>query len=77
MSMKDLVLSIARGLANEPDRVEASEREEDGETVIELSVAEGDKGRVIGKQGKVIKAIRALASAAAAKTGKHVAVDVD
>ena len=75
--MKDLVLYLVRGLANEPDRVEASEREDDDGVTVELTVAENDKGRVIGKQGKVIKAIRAVVGAAAAKAGKRSAVDVE
>lgn len=74
--MKDLVLFIVKQLANNPGAVSAEESESDGVLEFKLTVAEEDKGRIIGKQGKVIKAIRALASAAASKQGKRVAVDI-
>ena len=74
--MKDLVLYLARGLSNFPDRAEVSESESGGQVTVELTVADEDKGRVIGKQGKVIKAIRALVAAAAGKAGKRSSVEV-
>ncbi len=75
--MKELVEFIARRLADHPDRVQVSETESDGVLTVHLKAADEDKGRMIGKEGKVIKAIRALAHVAAAKAGKKVRVDVD
>ena len=72
-----LVDSIVRPLVDEPDALEvASVEAEDGGMVIEIRVAEGDAGKVIGRQGRVIKAIRTLARAAASRTGTPVAVEL-
>jgi predicted RNA-binding protein YlqC (UPF0109 family) len=75
--MKDLVLHLVKNLAEHPDKVGVEESDENGVTRLQLTVAEEDKGKIIGKQGKVIKAIRAVATAAASKAGKKVAVDLD
>ncbi len=75
--MKELVEFIAKRLADHPDQVEVSETEADGVLTVHLKAADDDKGRMIGKEGKVIKAIRALAHVAAAKSGRKVRVDVD
>ncbi len=75
--MKDLVVYLVKQLADHPERVEVSESEQNGVLTLQLSVAEEDKGKVIGKQGKVIKAIRALVGAAAAKSGQRTAVEID
>ncbi len=75
--MKDLVLYIVKKLANKPDEIRVTESEQDGVLQIRLDSADEDKGKIIGKQGKVIKAIRAVVSAAAAKTGKRVMVEVE
>ncbi len=72
-----LVDSIVRPLVDEPDALEvASVEAEDGGMVIEIRVAEGDAGKVIGRQGRVIKAIRTLARAAASRTGTPVEVEL-
>ena len=72
-----LVDSIVRPLVDEPDALEVTSVEaEDGGMVIEIRVAEGDAGKVIGRQGRVIKAIRTLARAAASRTGKLVEVEL-
>ncbi|EOS51399.1 KH domain-containing protein [Adlercreutzia caecimuris] len=72
-----LVDSIVRPLVDEPDALEvASVEAEDGGMVIEIRVAEGDAGKVIGRQGRVIKAIRTLARAAASRSGKMVDVEL-
>lgn len=72
-----LVDSIVRPLVDEPDALEVSSVEaEDGGVVIEIRVAEGDAGKVIGRQGRVIKAIRTLARAAASRSGKLVDVEL-
>ena len=72
-----LVDSIVRPLVDEPDALEVTSVEaEDGGMVIEIRVAEGDVGKVIGRQGRVIKAIRTLARAAASRSGKMVDVEL-
>ncbi|MCI9206958.1 MAG: KH domain-containing protein [Adlercreutzia caecimuris] len=72
-----LVDSIVRPLVDEPDALEVTSVEaEDGGMVIEIRVAEGDAGKVIGRQGRVIKAIRTLARAAASRSGKMVDVEL-
>ena len=75
--MKELVLFMVKRLADHPDRVEVKETEAAGLLTLQLTVAEEDKGRVIGKQGKVIKAIRSVVSAVASKDGKKTVVEVD
>jgi predicted RNA-binding protein YlqC (UPF0109 family) len=75
--MKSLVLYLLKNLADQPDKVDVQESEQGGSVHLHLIVAEEDKGKVIGKQGKVIKAIRAVASAAASKAGKKVVVEID
>jgi predicted RNA-binding protein YlqC (UPF0109 family) len=75
--MKELALFVVKNLVDKPEAVSVTVSEEGGETVLTLLVDESDKGKVIGKQGKVIKAIRAVVGAAAAKAGKQVAVEID
>lgn len=70
--MSELVMVIAKSLVDEPDAVKVKEVEEDGDIYIELSVADGDMGKVIGKQGKIAKAIRSVLKAAAIIQNKHV-----
>lgn len=74
--MKDLVEVIAKALVDNPDEVSVSEKKEGRTTVLELHVAEGDMGKVIGKQGRIAKAIRAVVKAAAAKEDTRVVVDI-
>ena len=74
--MKDLVEVIAKALVDNPDEVSVSEKKEGRTTVLELHVAEGDMGKVIGKEGRIAKAIRAVVKAAAAKEDKRVVVDI-
>lgn len=74
--LKDLVAFIARGLVERVDEVEVKDMEEDGGLVIELIVAEEDLGKVIGRQGRTAKAIRTVLSAAAAKTGRRVSLEI-
>ena len=75
--MKELVLYIAKSLADKPDEVKATQTEEDHAVVVNLVASDSDKGRIIGKQGKVIRAIRTLAAAALAKTNKKAIVNVE
>ena len=72
-----LVDSIVRPLVEDADALDVAAVEtEDGSIVVEVRVAEGDAGKVIGRQGRVIKAIRTLARAAASRTGKLVEVEL-
>lgn len=73
--MKELVEVIAKALVDDPESVVVNEREEKT-TVLEVRVAESDMGKVIGKQGRIAKAIRSVVKAAAAKEDKKVIVDI-
>lgn len=77
--MKDLLISIAQGLVEEPDAVTVTvdEPDDDGVTVYHLHVSENDMGRVIGKQGRIAKAIRTVMRAAATRCDEKVAVEID
>ena len=74
--MKKLVLHLARGLVREPDRVRAWEHVERGRTVIELSVAPPDRGRVIGREGRTAGAMRTLLAALAERRGGTASLEV-
>ncbi len=74
--MKDLVEVIAKALVENPDEVVVTETENERSIVLELRVAPSDMGKVIGKQGRIAKAIRAVVKAAATKTDKKVIVDI-
>ncbi len=74
--MKELVEVIARALVDYPDEVVVTETEDEKSIVIELRVAQPDMGKVIGKQGRIAKAIRAVVKAAASKVEKKVIVDI-
>ena len=76
--MKDLLVSIAQGLVEDPAAVSVSvdEAAEDGTVVYHLHVSEDDMGRVIGKQGKIAKSIRTVMKAVAAKNNVKVMVDI-
>ena len=74
--MKELVEVIAKALVDDPDSVAVSERQDGRTTVIEVRVADSDMGKVIGKQGRIAKAIRAVVKAAAAKEDKKAVVDI-
>lgn len=74
--MKELVEVIAKALVDDPDSVAISERQDGRTTVIEVRVADSDMGKVIGKQGRIAKAIRSVVKAAAAKEDKKVVVDI-
>ena len=74
--MKELVEVIAKALVENPDEVVVTESVKDDETVIELSVAPADMGKVIGKQGRIAKAIRSVVKAASSKEDKKVMVEI-
>ena len=72
-----LVESVVRPLVDFPDDLDISASDaEDGSILVEMRVNEEDAGKVIGRQGRVIKAIRTLARAAASRTGAHVQVEL-
>ncbi|GAB4161200.1 MAG: KH domain-containing protein [Candidatus Promineifilaceae bacterium] len=73
---KDLVEYIVKSLVDNPDQVTVSEIKGATAIVVELSVASSDMGRIIGKQGRVINAIRAIVQVAAARQGKRVNLEV-
>ena len=74
--MEELIKSIALSLVDNPDEVVVSSFNREGETIIELKVAPTDMGKVIGKQGRIAKAIRVVAKAAAAKDNRNVNVEI-
>ena len=74
--MKELLLYIAQNLVDHPDEVTVTEREEDGEIILELRVADGDMGKVIGRQGRIAKEIRVLVKSLAQRSQKRVSVDI-
>ena len=74
--MKELVEVIAKALVDNPDEVVVTETQKDEEIVIELKVAAADMGKVIGKQGRIAKAIRSVVKAAASKEDKKVIVEI-
>ena len=74
--MKELVEVIAKALVDHPEEVSVNEKNEGRTIVLELHVAAGDMGKVIGKQGRIAKAIRSVVKAAAAKEDKKVVVDI-
>lgn len=74
--MKELVETIAKALVDNPDAVSVKEVEGERSTVLELTVAADDMGKVIGKQGRIAKAIRTVVKAAATKDDKRVIVEI-
>lgn len=74
--MTELLEFLVRALVEDPDAVEVAELEEDGDLIYEISVAEDDLGRVIGKGGRVANAIRTVAKAAAVRLDRRVIVDI-
>lgn len=74
--MKELVEVIAKALVDYPDQVVVTETENEKAIVIELRVAQSDMGKVIGKQGRIAKAIRSVVKAAASKEEKKVIVEI-
>ena len=74
--MQDLIEYVARGLVSNPDQVSVAEVPTGRVTLYEISVAEEDVGKIIGRQGKVIRALRTLVKASATRQGTRVDVDV-
>ncbi len=74
--MKELVEVIAKALVENPDEVLVTEKEEGKNIIVELHVAPSDKGKVIGKQGRIAKAIRSVVKAASSRDNKRVDVEI-
>ena len=74
--MKELVEVLAQSLVDHPEEVSVTETENEGEIILELKVAPDDMGKVIGKQGRIAKSIRARVKAAASRTDKKVIVEI-
>lgn len=74
--MKELLTYIVQNLVDNPDQVSVTEREASGETLFEVRVADGDMGKVIGRQGRIVKEIRILMKAVAQRKGKKVSVEI-
>jgi len=74
--MKDLLEFIAKSLVEKPDEVSVTVSENDFSVTLELRVGEGDMGRVIGKQGRIAKAIRTVIRSASASSNKKVIVEI-
>lgn len=74
--LQDLVRFLTKSLVDEPDQVEISGTEDDSLVDLEIKVAQDDIGKVIGRQGRTIRAIRTVAKAASVKVGKRVNVEV-
>ena len=73
---KDLIEYIAKSLVDDPSAVSVNETEGERGPVLELRVAQGDIGKVIGKYGRIAKALRTVLSASASKEGKHYSLDI-
>ncbi len=74
--MKELVEVIAKALVDNPDEVVVTEKCEGDEVILELNVASSDMGKVIGKQGRIARAIRSVVKAAASKDDKKVVLEI-
>ena len=75
--MKELVEVLAKSLVDYPEQVTVTESEQDNEILLVLKVASDDMGKVIGKQGRIAKAIRDMVKAAASRTDKKVIVEIE
>jgi uncharacterized protein len=74
--VQNLLLTLVRYLVEQPEAVVVREEPVDGSVILRIEVAPDDVGRVIGRQGRVIRALRAVMRAAAARAGKRVAVEI-
>ena len=74
--MKELLLYMAKNLVDDPESVTVVESTDDEGTVLELHVAPGDMGKVIGRQGRIAKEIRTIVKTVALRTGEKVTVDI-
>ena len=76
MDLKEVLYGIARAIVDNPDEVVVTSTEDDDSVTLTLNVAEGDMGLVIGRHGRIAKAIRTVIKAASVSSGKRVNVDI-
>ena len=76
ITLKQVLIDIAKAIVDNPGEVTVVEKSDGDSVVLQLSVAPGDMGKVIGRQGKIAKSIRTVVKAAANKDGKRVTVDI-
>ena len=76
MSVRDAIETVAKALSDSPQRVSVTETQQQGMTLIEVSVAPPDVGKLIGRQGRTIQAIRTIAAIAGERAGKKVTLEV-
>ena len=76
MALKELISTIARALVDDPDSVQVTEIEGDHNSLIELKVAKGDVGKVIGKDGRTAQSMRTILMAASTKLGRRAQLDI-
>ena len=74
--MKELLLYMAKNLVDDPESVSVTEIEDEEGKILELRVAEGDMGKVIGRQGRIAKEIRTIVKTVAQRTGEKVTVEI-
>ena len=74
--MKELLLYMAKNLVDDPDAVSVTEVEDEDGKVLELRVAPGDMGKVIGRQGRIAKEIRTIVKTVAQRTGERISVEI-
>lgn len=74
--MKELLIYIIQSLVDNPDKVVVDEKQTERETVFEVRVADGDMGKVIGRQGRIVRQIRVLMRAVGQRQGKKVSVEI-
>lgn len=72
----DFIRHVARAIVDEPDAVEVTTAEDDRGLLLELRVADADLGKVIGRQGRMARALRLLLTASSAKLGRHVHLEI-
>ena len=76
MSLKDLISTIAQALVDDPDGVDVTEIDGDHSSILELRVAKGDIGKVIGKDGRTAQSMRTILAAASIKLGRRAHLDI-
>ena len=76
MSVRDAIETVAKALSDSPQRVSVTETQQQGMTLIEVSVAPPDVGKLIGRQGRTIQAMRTIATIAGERVGKKVTLEV-
>ena len=74
--MAELLAHLARALVDDPDAVEVQEVEQEGTTVLQLRVAKEDVGKVIGRQGRIARALRAIVRASGARSHRRVVLEI-